>query len=82
MPSFVNFPPPNLPLTGAEQFMIAQQQNNQLVTCTATIGDVIVSNIPPASFAISVLNWFNSLPTSLPITPGVLWNNGGTLAQS
>lgn len=26
--------------------------------------------------------WFNSLPTSLPGSSGILWNNGGTLAQS
>ena len=33
-------------------------------------------------FAAAMLAWFNSLPTSLPGAPGVLWNNGGTLAQS
>jgi hypothetical protein len=33
-------------------------------------------------FAAAMLAWFNSLPTSLPATSGVLWNNGGTLAQS
>ncbi|PRX32250.1 hypothetical protein B0G75_104271 [Paraburkholderia sp. BL18I3N2] len=33
-------------------------------------------------FAAAMLAWFNSLPTALPATAGVLWNNGGTLAQS
>jgi hypothetical protein len=40
MPSFVNFPPPNLPLNGAESLMIAQAQNGQLVTCTATVAEI------------------------------------------
>jgi hypothetical protein len=35
-----------------------------------------------APFAAAMLAWFNSLPTTLPATSGVLWNNGGTLAQS
>lgn len=26
--------------------------------------------------------WFNSLPTTLPASAGVFWNNGGTLALS
>lgn len=33
-------------------------------------------------FNAAMLAWFNSLPTTLPAQPGVLWNNGGTLAQS
>lgn len=33
-------------------------------------------------FSAAMLAWFNSLPTSLPATSGVLWNNGGTLALS
>ncbi|MFT4068938.1 hypothetical protein [Paraburkholderia sp.] len=33
-------------------------------------------------FAAAMLAWFNSLPTTLPAQAGVLWNNGGTLAQS
>lgn len=34
------------------------------------------------SFASLMLTWFNSLPTTLPGSSGILWNNGGTLAQS
>lgn len=39
---------------------------------------------PPSyqTWASQMLTWFNSLPTTLPGTAGVLWNNGGTLAQS
>jgi hypothetical protein len=35
-----------------------------------------------ANFAAAFLAYFNSLPTTLPGTAGVMWNNGGTLAQS
>lgn len=34
------------------------------------------------TFASLMLTWFNSLPTTLPGSSGILWNNGGTLAQS
>ncbi|VWB67513.1 hypothetical protein [Burkholderia lata] len=33
-------------------------------------------------FTAIMTAWFLSLPTSLPATSGVLWNNGGTLALS
>lgn len=33
-------------------------------------------------FSALMLAWFNSLPTTLPETSGVLWNNSGTLAMS
>lgn len=33
-------------------------------------------------FSAAMLAWFLSLPTALPATSGVLWNNGGTLALS
>ncbi|WP_155774359.1 hypothetical protein [Burkholderia pseudomultivorans] len=33
-------------------------------------------------FNAIMLAWFLSLPTTLPATSGVLWNNGGTLALS
>lgn len=34
------------------------------------------------NFGIAMTLWFKSLPTTLPATSGVLWNNGGTLALS
>ena len=40
------------------------------------------SGINPVNFAAQMLVWFNSLPTSLPASSGVLWNNGGVLSQS
>ena len=33
-------------------------------------------------FNISMLAWVNSLPTVLPVTPGVMWMDGGVLARS
>jgi hypothetical protein len=40
------------------------------------------SGIIPDEFAAAILLWFNSIPKTLPAQPGVLWNNGGSLAQS
>ncbi|PRF97453.1 hypothetical protein C6Q14_28340 [Burkholderia ambifaria] len=42
----------------------------------------LLDNGASPQFAAAMLAWFNSLPTTLPATSGVLWNNGGTLAQS
>ncbi|QTD88892.1 hypothetical protein [Burkholderia anthina] len=42
----------------------------------------VIGNGGSPQFAAAMLAWFNSLPTTLPATSGVLWNNGGTLAQS
>ncbi|MDN8066199.1 hypothetical protein [Burkholderia vietnamiensis] len=42
----------------------------------------VLGNGASPQFAAAMLTWFNSLPTTLPATSGVLWNNGGTLAQS
>lgn len=36
----------------------------------------------PAPLNVSLLAWFNTLPTTLPATAGVFWNNSGTLALS
>jgi len=42
------------------------------------------TNVAPVFETLNFVmtTWFNALPTSLPATSGVLWNNGGTLAQS
>lgn len=53
----------------------------------AAVNTVLASNGVTAdpsfqTFASLMLTWFNSLPTSLPGSSGILWNNGGTLAQS
>lgn len=41
-----------------------------------------IGNGGSPQFAAIMLAWFNSLQTTLPAEAGVLWNNGGTLAQS
>lgn len=35
-----------------------------------------------AQITAAITAWFKSLPTTLPGSAGVLWNNGGTLALS
>lgn len=52
----------------------------------SSAGNLLAGNggSAPSYQAIGTLitTWFNGLPTSLPGSAGVLWNNGGTLAQS
>lgn len=53
--------------------------------CQQTTADLNVlasQPILPSLFAAAFLAYFNALPTALPGTAGVIWNNGGTLAQS
>ena len=54
---------------------------NSLAAQTTAALNTLANGAGPA-FSAAMLAWFNSLPTSLPGSPGVLWNNGGTLAQS
>ncbi len=75
---------PNLPvaiaLNGTEQIESVQSGVSVRLT-TAQISsytNIILTN----NFSVLMLSWFNALPTTLPGSPGVLWNNGGTLAQS
>lgn len=49
---------------------------------TADLNTLASQPIPPPVFSAAMLAWFNSLPTTLPAMAGVLWNDGGTLAQS
>lgn len=56
--------------------------NNLAFQTQISLNILASQTIPLPVFAASMLAWFNSLPTTLPGTPGVLWNNGGTLAQS
>lgn len=44
--------------------------------------DVKVAGAPQASFNVSFLAWMASLPTTLPASPGVAWNNSGTPSVS
>ena len=75
---------PNLPvaiaLNGTEQIESVQSGVSVRLTTAqiASYTNIILTN----NFSVLMLSWFNALPTTLPGSPGVLWNNGGTLAQS
>lgn len=49
---------------------------------TADLNVLAATPITPATFAAAFLVYFNALPKTLPGTSGVIWNNGGSLAQS
>lgn len=55
---------------------------NGIQALTAMFGPVVFVNIPLLNFNQSMTEWFQSLPTTLPATSGVLWNNGGILSLS
>lgn len=61
-----------------------EQINAAFLSLTNQLNVVLnqLGNGASPQFAAAMLAWFNSLPTSLPAQAGVLWNNGGTLAQS
>lgn len=42
----------------------------------------LTNSINQQAFNIFMNNWLASLPTSLPATSGVAWNNGGTISIS
>ncbi|QGZ66259.1 hypothetical protein [Paraburkholderia acidisoli] len=48
---------------------------------TAFVGSAI-TGISTSVFGTLYASWFNSLPTTLPATSGVYWNNGGVLSKS
>lgn len=50
----------------------------QQVTVIGSIGNILGTS----AFSSAMNAWLNSLPTTLPGSSGVWWNNGGTLAQS
>jgi len=62
------------PMTGSETVCIHQVQNGQIVKCTTPI-----SSLPSAA---NLTTFFASLPTSLPATAGVVWNNNGVISIS
>lgn len=51
------------------------------IATTAFVGNAI-TGMPSATFGTLYLAWFNSLPTTLPASAGVLWNNGGLISKS
>lgn len=73
--------PPAATLEGTEQFVCDQIQGDVLVTVKVGLNQ-IVGGSPPSVFGVAMLAWFLSLETTLPASPGILWNNEGTLALS
>lgn len=61
-------------LTGSETVTIHQTQNGQIAKCTMPLSQL-------AALFVSV-NWVSGLPTTLPSTRGVLWNNAGVVSIS
>ena len=65
----------------------SSDHSNELLNLNLLILDEELARVEavgftPSVFAALMLTWFNALPTTLPATAGVLWNNGGTVAQS
>jgi hypothetical protein len=68
-------------LTGTEYVHGVQNQSGTEVDVAIEISN-IWADMPTSTFGTLMLAWFNTLPTTLPGSTGVLWNNGGTLAKS
>lgn len=66
------------PLTGSELVTIQQTQSGRLASCTMPLS-VFASFL---SATISSTAWAVGLPTTRPLTVGVVWNNGGTVSIS
>jgi hypothetical protein len=62
------------PLTGAETVTIHQVQNGQIALCTMPISQLAT--------ILSSTAWATGLPTTEPVTAGVVWNNAGVVSVS
>lgn len=69
-------------LTAAETSAVSAS-NAAAASAAATLATaaVVIAMAPPA-LGQTMVDWFASLPTIEPSTPGILWNNGNTLARS
>ncbi|HEX7911804.1 MAG TPA: hypothetical protein VF534_27435 [Paraburkholderia sp.] len=63
------------PLTGAETVTVQQTQNGQIVTCTMTLSSL-------SSLLGTSTEWAKNLDTNKPSTPGVVWNDAGSISIS
>jgi len=48
----------------------------------AELNAIFAQFVQGSQFGTAFLTWFSALPTTLPTTAGVPWNNSGTLAVS
>lgn len=81
MPGYPGAPGTVNTLNGTEYVHGVQNQSGTLVDVAVEISN-IWAQMPSSTFGALMLAWFNSLPTTLPGSAGVLWNNGGTLSKS
>ena len=56
--------------------------NGTAGTANTLVSALQKQTMTSTDFNTYMLNWFNGLPTTMPIMSGVLYNNGGTLAIS
>jgi hypothetical protein len=63
------------PLTGSETVTIQQVQNGLPALCSMPLSELSTILGQPA-------NWWSSLPTTLPTTSGIVWNNNGIVSIS
>jgi hypothetical protein len=70
-------------LTGAETVTIHQVQGSNSVKCTMPLSSLIAL-LPTGggSSGGSSTAWVATLPTDLPDTSGILWNNDGVVSIS
>jgi hypothetical protein len=67
------------PLTGLESIPLGRSGLLQ-ISMYELVNYILTEN--PEVFAQAAIAWLNSLSTQEPASPGVWWNNGGTIAQS
>lgn len=65
------------PLTGTESVTVEQTEDGETSVCTMPLA-ALLNQINAAAPAW----WVASLPTTLPLKPGVLWSNTGMLSIS
>lgn len=68
--------------TGTPSAPTATTGTNTTQLATTAFVNSSITGMSTSTFGSLYLAWFNSLPTTLPASAGVLWNNGGVLSKS
>ncbi|MEB2545188.1 hypothetical protein [Burkholderia cenocepacia] len=68
--------------SGTPSAPTASTGTNTTQLATTAFVNSSISAISTSTFGTLYAAWFNSLPTTLPGTSGVFWNNGGVLSKS
>lgn len=69
-------------LSGTPTAPTATTGTNTTQLATTAFVNSSITGMSTSTFGSLYLTWFNSLPTTLPASAGVLWNNGGILSKS